>query len=114
MMRSNRRLQLVWKWTRILFRIVWGLVCLLLIVVFLMDLRQFSQAPELYPIGAEGLGWTYESAANYVLFGWFLVGWGVVGVVLALLYRVRHSGTFLLFHTLMTLLWVGYVFWSTY
>ena len=114
MMRRNRNMQVVGKWTRILARIVWGLVCLLLMVVFLMDLRQFSQAPELYPIGAEGLGWTYESAPNYVLSGWLLVGWGVIGALLALLYRVRNSGLFLLIHALMTLLWVGYVAWYAY
>lgn len=108
MMRSNRRLQLVWKWTRILFRIVWGLVCLLLIVVFLMDLRQFSRAPELYPIGAEP-GWANECAENYVLLVCLMIGWSVVGVVLSLLYRVRHSGAFLLLHALMTLLGLYYV-----
>lgn len=107
-------MQVVWKWTRILFRILWGVVNLLLIVVSLLDLRQFSRAPELYPIGAEGLGWTYESATNYVLSGWLLVGWGVIGAVLALLYRVRYSGLFLLIHALMTLLWVGYVAWYAY
>lgn len=107
-------MQVVWKWTRILFRILWGVVNLLLIVVSLLDLRQFSRAPELYPIGAEGLGWTYESATNYVLSGWLLVGWGVIGAVLALLYRVRNSGLFLLIHALMTLLWVGYVAWYAY
>lgn len=114
MMRRNRNMQVVWKWTRILFRILWGVVNLLLIVVSLLDLRQFSRAPELYPIGAEGLGWTYESATNYVLSGWLLVGWGVIGAVLALLYRVRYSGLFLLIHALMTLLWVGYVAWYAY
>lgn len=114
MVLRNRNMQVVWKWSQILFRIVWGLVSLLLLVVCLADLRQFSQVPELYPIGAEGLGWAYESASHYVLFGWLWVGWGVVGVLLALLYRVRYSGLFLLIHALILLLWAGYVAWAAY
>lgn len=52
---------------RLALRILWGLCCLLLLLVNTGDYVQFTKHPELYPIGGEGLGWTYESHENYAL-----------------------------------------------
>lgn len=41
---------------RLALRILWGLCCLLLLLVNTGDYVQFTKHPELYPIGGEGLG----------------------------------------------------------
>ena len=46
--------------SRLVLRILWGLCCLLLLWMVVSDSIQFSKHPELYPIGCEGLGWSYE------------------------------------------------------
>ena len=51
--------------SRLVLRILWGLCCLLLLWMVVSDSIQFSKHPELYPIGCEGLGWSYESSENY-------------------------------------------------
>ena len=66
---------------RLVLRILWGVCCLLLLWVAVADSIQFSKHPELYPIGCEGLSWSYESSENYILTG---CGWRLVGVPSAL------------------------------
>jgi len=89
---------------RLALRILWGLCCLLLLWVVVGDYIQFSKHPELYPIGCEGLSWSYESSENYTFTGWAAIGWNAIGFVASACYRFRHSGKILLVHFLLTLL----------
>lgn len=54
--------------SRLVLRILWGLCCLLLLWMVVSDSIQFSKHPELYPIGCEGLGWSYESSEKLYLY----------------------------------------------
>ena len=45
------------------------------------DSIQFSKHPELYPIGCEGLGWSYESSENYIFTSRVAIGWSAIGFV---------------------------------
>ena len=73
---------------RLALRILWGLCCLLLLWVAVADSIQFSKHPEFYPIGCEGLSWSYESSENYILTGWVAIGWSAIGFVASACYRL--------------------------
>ena len=85
-------------------RILWGLCCLLLLWVVVADSIQFSKHPELYPIGCEGLGWSYESSENYIFTSRVAIGWSAIGFVASACYRFKYSGKILLVHFVLTLL----------
>ena len=89
---------------RLVLRILWGLCCLLLLWVATGDYIQFSKHPELYPIGCEGLSWSYESFENYAFTSRAAIGWNAIGFVASACCRFRHSGKILLVHFLLTLL----------
>lgn len=71
-------------------RILWGIFCLLLLLVNAVDYAQFTEQPELYPIGSEGL--------------W----WASVGLIASVCYRARYSGKILLIHFVLTLIMLFY------
>lgn len=77
---------------RLALRILWGLCCLLLLLVNTGDYVQFTKHPELYPIGGEGLGWTYESHENYALACLLAIVWDIVGIIASACHRFRYSG----------------------
>ena len=89
---------------RLVLRILWGLCCLLLLWMAVSDSIQFSKHPELYPIGCEGLSWSYESSENYILTGYVVIGWSAIGFVASACYRFKYSGKILLVHFVLTLL----------
>ena len=89
---------------RLALRILWGLCCLLLLLVNTGDYVQFTKHPELYPIGGEGLGSTYESHENYALACLLAIVWDIVGIIASAGYRLRYSGKILLIHAVLTLL----------
>lgn len=88
---------------RLALRILWGLCCLLLLLVHAGDYVQFAKHPELYPIGGEGLGWAYASHENYALASLLSIGWSMVGIIASVCYRLRYSGKILLIHAVLTL-----------
>lgn len=85
-------------------RILWGLFCLLLLLLNVSDYIQFTKYPELYPIGAEGLGWTYKSYKNYTFTCLLTIFWDIVGLIVSTCYRFRYSGKILLIHSILTLI----------
>ena len=89
---------------RLALRILWGLCCLLLLLVNTSDYVQFTKHPELYPIGGVGLGWTYESNENYALASLLAIVWDLIVIISSAGYRPRSSGTLLLVPTLLTLI----------
>lgn len=89
---------------RCVSRILWGLCCLLLTVVYAGDYIYFTKHPELYPIGCEGLGWSYASSGNYALASLITVVWSFAGVVISVCYRCRYSGKILLTHFALTVI----------
>ena len=90
--------------SRLVLRILWGLCCLLLLWMVVSDSIQFSKHPELYPIGCEGLGWSYESSENYIFTSRGAIGWSAIGFVASACYRFKYSGKILLVHFVLTLL----------
>ena len=68
------------------------------------DSIQFSKYPELYPMGCEGLSWSYESSENYILTGWVAIGWSAIGFVASACYRFKYSGKILLVHFVLSLI----------
>ena len=106
--------------SRLVLRILWGLCCLLLLWMVVSDSIQFSKHPELYPIGCEGLGWSYESSENYIFTSRVAIGWSAIGFVASACYRFKYSGkntvgTFCTDTTSMLLelyshLWIGVCF----
>ena len=60
--------------------------------------------PELYPIGGEGLGWTYESHKNYALACLLAIVWDIIGIIASACHRFRYSGKILLIHAVLTLI----------
>lgn len=89
---------------RLALRILWGLCCLLLLLVNISDYVQFTKHPELYPIGYEGLGWTYESHENYALACLLAIVWEIIGIISSACHQFRYSGKILLIHAVLTLI----------
>ncbi|MFS2707710.1 hypothetical protein AAH082_19525 [Phocaeicola vulgatus] len=89
---------------RLALRILWGLCCLLLLLVNTGDYVQFTKHPELYPIGGEGLGWTYESHENYALACLLAIVWDIIGIIASACHQFRYSGKILLIHAVLTLI----------
>lgn len=90
-----------------IFRILWGLSCLLYFVVVIADYLQFKENPELYPIG-ENWGWSYESARNYILASWIVICWSVTGMIMAAAYRLKYNGTVLFVHFTLSAILITY------
>ena len=84
-------------------RILWRIFCLLLLSVNAVDYAQFTEQPELYPIGSEGLWWAYESYGNYALVCLLAIGWASAGLIASVCYRAMYSGKILLIHFVLTL-----------
>ena len=87
-------------------RILWGLCCLLLLLVNTGDYVQFTKHPELYPIGGEGLGWTYESHENHALACLLAIVWDIIGIISSACHLFRYSGKILLIHAVLTLIMI--------
>ena len=81
-----------------------GLMAGSLLALVVSDSIQFSKHPELYPIGCEGLGWSYESSENYIFTSRVAIGWSAIGFVASACYRFKYSGKILLVHFVLTLL----------
>ena len=76
----------------------------MLLLVNTGDYVQFTKHPELYPIGGEGLGWTYESHKNYALACLLAIVWDIIGIIASACHRFRYSGKILLIHAVLTLI----------
>ena len=97
-------------WQKIV-RIVWALCCLLLLWAGISDYLQFTEHPELYPIG-EGFGWTYESSRHYIATCWIIVCWAVVGIGVSALYRLKYNMVCFFAHIILTILAIGLLMWK--
>lgn len=91
---------------RLALRILLGLCCLLLLLVNTGDYVQFTKHPELYPMGGEGLGWTYESHENHTLACLLAIVWDIIGIISSACHRFRYSGKILLIHAVLTLIMI--------
>ena len=96
----------MFHWQKIV-RTVWALCCLLLLWAGISDYLQFTEHPELYPIG-EGFGWTYESSRNYIASSWIIVGWAVIGIGVSALYRLKYNMVCFFAHIILTALMIVY------
>lgn len=92
-------------------RMIWVCCCLFLLWAIINDYLQFTEHPELYPIG-EGFGWIYESSCNYIVSCWIIVCWAVVGIGISALYRMRYNTVCLLTHIILTALTIMYRFFA--
>ena len=89
---------------RLALRILWGLCCLLLLLVNISDYVQFTKHPELYPIGEGEFGWICQSFEHYTLGCKVAIGWDIIGIIISACYRFRQSGKILLIHAVLTLI----------
>ena len=97
-------------WQKIV-RTIWALCCLLLLWAGISDYLQFTEHPELYPIG-EGFGWIYESSRNYIASCWIIVCWAVVGIGVSALYRLKYNMVCFFAHIILTILSIGLLVWK--
>ena len=125
----------MFHWQKIV-RTIWALCCLLLLWAGISDYLQFTEHPELYPIGegfgwtyessrnyiatcwiivcwiGEGFGWTYESSRNYIATCWIIVCWTVVGIGVSALYRLKYNMVCFFAHIILTILAIGLLVWK--
>lgn len=82
----------------LVLKMIWGVWCIFILIIFVMDTIQFRTAPELYPIGWEGGGWSYKSSYNYILRNYLFIGWCILGLFPSVFYRYKAANYFLAVH----------------
>lgn len=92
-----------------LIKAVWSACCLLLLVVFIIDLINFNNKPESYPIGWEGGGWSYESSFNYTLSGYIGIFWLLIGMIPLILWKRKSSNCIIIIHFFISVVYVIYI-----
>jgi hypothetical protein len=96
-----------------ILKIIWGLFCLLIIVIMCLDLYYASNYPERYPFGGEGPVaefWWYKTQGLYILFGIILMFWFFIGLVFCCIqYKISNFKWGILIHIFLTVIYIVFV-----
>jgi hypothetical protein len=99
------------KWK--IVKIIWGLFCLLIIVVMCLDLYDASNYPERYPFGGEGPVvelWWYKTQRHYILFSIILILWFFIGLVFCCVqHKISKLKWMILIHIFLTAVYIVFV-----